>query len=68
MLSTLLASITSQNVKHYIDLPAGSIIIQVLVGGIMGGIFLLKTSLKTYKKFFIKISARFKNNSIPPEK
>lgn len=43
---------TIESVSDYIDLGTGSLIIQVLIAGFLGGLFLLKVYWRKVKAFF----------------
>ena len=51
LLSVFLLPLTSQDVHAYIDLGTGSIIIQVLIASLIGGLFLLKVYWGKVKAF-----------------
>ena len=55
LLSVSLLPLTPQNIHAYIDAGTGSLIIQFLIAGAVGGLFLIKA-------FFGKIKAFFKNH------
>lgn len=42
-------------VSSYIDPGTGSLIIQILVAGLIGGLFMLKAYWKKVKKFILRI-------------
>ncbi len=51
-LSVVFLPLAFQNVQAYIDLGAGSLIIQLLIAGLVGGLFLVKIYWKKVKAFF----------------
>ena len=51
LLSVFLLPLTSQDVHAYIDAGTGSLIIQILIAGFVGGIFLIKVFWGKVKAF-----------------
>jgi len=52
-----------QNVHAYIDPGTGSLIIQILIGGAVGGLFLIKMYWKKVKAFFVKVFSRVRKGN-----
>lgn len=50
--------LTLQNIHAYIDPGTGSLIIQFLIAGAVGGLFLIKIYWKKVKAFFGKVFSR----------
>jgi len=51
------------NHPAYIDAGTGSLIIQVLIAGLLGGLFLLKIFWSKVKAFFKKLFSRARSNN-----
>jgi hypothetical protein len=45
----------SKECQAYIDPGTGSFILQIIIGGILGFLFMFKTYFKRIKRFFLKI-------------
>ncbi len=56
-------AVTFQNVHAYIDPGTGSLIIQLLIGGTVGGLFLIKMYWKKVKTFFVKVFSRVRKGN-----
>ena len=57
--SVSLLPLTFQDVHGYIDAGTGSLIIQLLIAGAVGGLFLIKVFWTKVKAFFLNLSSRF---------
>jgi len=53
----------SQDIHAYIDAGTGSLIIQVLIAGAVGGFFLLKVFWKKVKAFFNNLFSQFRKGN-----
>lgn len=51
------------NVSYaYLDMGTGSYILQIILGGILGGIFWIKIYWMKFKSFFVRLFSRKNNN------
>lgn len=55
LLSVTFLPLAFQDIHAYIDLGAGSLIIQFLIAGLVGGLFLVKVYWKKIKAFFKRL-------------
>lgn len=53
----------SQNIHAYIDAGTGSLIIQFLIAGAVGGLFFIKVFWKKIKAFFSTLFSRAKKST-----
>jgi hypothetical protein len=53
----------SQNIHAYIDAGTGTLIIQFLIAGFVGGLFLIKVFWKKVKAFFGNLFARIRKGT-----
>lgn len=52
-----------QGVQAYIDAGTTALIIQFLIAGAVGGLFLIKVFWTKIKTFFVKLSSRFRKGN-----
>jgi len=55
LFSIVILPLNTQNIREYLDPGTGSIIIQVLIGIFVGGLFLIRLFWSKVKKFFSKL-------------
>ncbi len=62
-LSVFLLPLTSQNIHAYIDAGTTTLIIQFLIAGFVGGLFLIKVFWKKVKAFFGNLFIRIRKGT-----
>ncbi len=60
--------INSQAAQAYLDPGSGSLLFQVVIGGILSGLFAIKLYYKKIKIFFKKISTKNTGKNVEQEK
>lgn len=58
LLSVMLLPLVLQNVRDYIDPGTGSLMLQVLIGSLIGGLFLIKVFWSKMKVFFSSLFSK----------
>jgi len=58
LLSVMLLPLALQNVRDYIDPGTGSLMLQVLIGSLIGGLFLIKVFWSRIKVFFSSLFSK----------
>jgi len=58
LLSVMLLPLALQNVRDYIDPGTGSLVLQVLIGSLIGGLFLIKVFWSRIKVFFSSLFSK----------